>query len=193
MGDAGNGLISGTAADDDGEICGGAAVVPGGDLDACGFTDGVVEWIRDGGHTTALRRSGLGQPLGGTPRDVPSGEHLAESRWGGGRFGGEVFVWGGLGGCCRPGEAKMHWRSKCRSAANGKPAIVNSAAVRQHVRNSRVATITPQFGENKYVNLSLQHQLQSVVCLECPCADSPREALVFSCKPSSRTNSPEYP
>lgn len=95
MGDAGNGLISGTAADDDGEICGGAAVVPGGDLDACGFTDGVVEGIRDGGHTTALRRSGLGQPLGGTPRDVPSGEHLAESRWGGGRFGGEVFVWGG--------------------------------------------------------------------------------------------------
>lgn len=67
MGDTGGALVSAAATDDDGEVCGGAAVVSRSDLDACGFTDGVVEGIRDGGHTTALRRSGLGQPLGGTP------------------------------------------------------------------------------------------------------------------------------
>lgn len=97
---------------------------------------------------------------------------------------------GELGGGYRPSEVKVEMPGK-RSAANGKLAIVNSAAVRQHVRNSWVATITPQLGENKYVNLSFQHQLQSVVCLECPCADLSREALVSSYKSSFRTNSPE--
>lgn len=119
MGDTGNTLVSGATADDDGKICGRAAVVSGSDLDTCGFTDSVVEGIRDGGHTTALRRSGLGQPLGGTPRDVPSGEHLAEIVCAGVFRRGVVFVWR-----FGPGKSKMHWRSK-QSAANEKPAIVN--------------------------------------------------------------------
>lgn len=87
-------LVPAPAANDDGEVRGWAAVVPRCDLDARGFTDGVVEGIRDGcgGHAAALRRSGFGEPLGGAPGETASGEHLERETARGGISEGGLWV-----------------------------------------------------------------------------------------------------